>query len=107
MNIKQSLRKNKTIYLVEEKMTSSDYLSKLLTKKPQGKKERDIADQRIKSTPDQVVLHLASSHIVVHCGCCFFSLNKHVVGLIWRPESCTHWLFNSSMRELITDTLWL
>lgn len=103
MNIKQNLRKTKTIYLVEKEMTCSAYLSKLLTKKPQDTKERDAADQTLKPFPDQfpfVPSHLICISPVV------FLLNKHVVGLIWKPESCTHWLFNSSMRELITDTLW-
>lgn len=79
MNIKQSLRKNKTIYLVEEKMTSSDYLTKLLTKRSQGKKERDIADQRIKSTPDQVCF--ASSHLIYSSSLLlFFSL---LISMLW------------------------
>lgn len=106
MNIKQSLRKNKISTLLEKKkkkMTWSPYVSKLLTKKPQDKKERDTVDQRLKSFPDQ--FPFVRSHLI-YISPVVFLLNKHVVGLIWKPESCTHWLFNSSMRELITDTLW-
>lgn len=105
MNIKQSLRKNKASYLVEEKMTSSACLSNFLTKKPQNKKERDIADQRLKSFLDQI--YFSPTHLT--CLSLLFpphpTLDKHVVDLILRLESCIHWLFNSSMRELITDTL--
>lgn len=89
-------------------MTRNASLSTLLTKKPQDRKERDAADQRLKSFPDQVPF--APSHLIhiSTVGFLFFVflLNKHVVALIWRPEPCTHWLFNGSMRALITDTLW-
>lgn len=87
-------------------MTHSTFtsLSKLLTKKPQDRKKREAADQRLKSFPDQVPF--APSYLI-HISPVILLPNKHVVGLIWRPESCIHWLFHSSMSALIMDTLWL
>ena len=65
-----------------------------------GQKEKGSCYQRLKSFPDQVPF--APSYLI-HISPVVLLLNKYVVGLIRRPQSCTHWLFYCSTSAECTD----
>lgn len=68
-------------------MTRNASLSKLLTKKPQDRKERDAEDQRLKSFPDLVPF--APSHLIhiSTVGFLFFVfLFFYLISILWRSS---------------------